>query len=66
MCNQDDGRHSGTHGSRAELRSVKIEKLINSFANKLAHVAAVKLGDTLTYVQVKAVLDTLPHTLKEM
>ena len=45
---------------------MKIEKLSNSFANKLAHVAAAKLGDTLTYVQVKAVLDTLPHTLKEM
>ena len=48
------------------LGSVKIEKLINSFANKLAHVAATALGDTLTYVQVEAVFDTLPHTLKEM
>ena len=44
------------------MGSVKIEKLINSFANKLLHVAAAKLGDTLTYVQVEAVLDTLPHT----
>ena len=48
------------------LGSVKIEKLINSFANKLAHVAAATLGDTLTYVQVEAVVDTLPQTLKEM
>ena len=48
------------------LASVTIEKLINSFANKLAHVAAATLGDTLTYVQVEAVVDTLPHTLKEM
>ena len=48
------------------LGCVKIEKLINSFANKLAHVPAAKLGDTLTYVQVEAVVDTLPHTLKEM
>ena len=42
------------------LGSVKIEKLINSFANKLVHVAAATLGDTLTYVQVKSVVDMLP------
>ena len=42
------------------LGSVKIEKLINSFANKLAHVAAATLGDTLTYVQVKSVVGMLP------
>lgn len=43
-----------------KLGSVKIDKLINSFAKKLAHVATATLGDTLTYVQVKSVVDMLP------
>ena len=48
------------------LGGVKTEELINSSANKLAHIVAETLGDTLNYVQVEAVIDTLPHTFTEM
>ena len=34
--------------------------------NKLPHVAAETLNDTLIYVHVNAVVEKLPHTLTEM
>ena len=48
------------------LGSVKIEELINSLVNKLAHVAAKTINDTLIYVHVNEVVEKVPHTLTEM